>query len=157
MKIITYIAAFFVAKWRQIKRIPGLLKGSYRIIRKAPKHVQIVLLLFVIYLVSPLDVIPNFIPVIGVLDDILVLALMGRYVYRHVPELAEYWGMPAPKPTRKQRIAELELTLQVLGEQLAEQDMIIAMLRFENEAVTEGFDDLFNRVDAAALEDQNDF
>lgn len=162
MKFLLYIAAWFVTKARQIAKIPGLVKGSYRIIRKAPIHVQIILLLFVLYLASPLDVIPNFIPVIGVLDDILVLPLMGRYVYRHVPALAQYWGMPAPKPTRRQRIIELELTVVSLASMVDEQENVIKQLRFENETMAEGWEDIFEQGDfppadpVAAFEQHND-
>lgn len=160
MKFLVYIAAWFVTKARQIRRIPGLIAGSYRIIRKAPIRVQIILVLFVLYLVSPLDVVPNFIPVIGVLDDILVLALMGRYIYRHVPALAEYWGLPAPKPSRKQRIIELELTVASLASMVDEQDGVIKQLRFENDSMAEGWDDIFERANlvdpVVAFEQHND-
>lgn len=37
------------------------------------------------YLVSPIQLIPNFIPVIGQLDDILVLMVALRYTCRHLP------------------------------------------------------------------------
>jgi uncharacterized membrane protein YkvA (DUF1232 family) len=44
-------------------------------------------------LLSPTDLIPEFLPVIGPLDDIIVVALLLRYAARRVPQdvLAEAW------------------------------------------------------------------
>jgi len=38
-------------------------------------------------LASPVDLIPDFIPVLGQLDDLVVLAWALRYIDKHVPEL----------------------------------------------------------------------
>ncbi len=37
------------------------------------------------YLVSPIQILPNIIPVIGQTDDVLVLMAALRYTARHVP------------------------------------------------------------------------
>jgi uncharacterized membrane protein YkvA (DUF1232 family) len=60
---------------------------------------------------APIDLIPEFLPVIGPLDDVLVVALALRYAARRVPRavLTEAWpgdprllerllGGPAPGP-----------------------------------------------------------
>ncbi|MFA5774916.1 MAG: DUF1232 domain-containing protein [Ilumatobacteraceae bacterium] len=46
-----------------------------------------------IWVVSPIDLIPEFIPVIGPLDDIIVVALVLRFVVRRIPPsvLFEAW------------------------------------------------------------------
>lgn len=47
---------------------------------------------------SPLDLIPEFLPVIGPLDDIVVVAVALRYAARRIPRaiLLEAWpGEPA--------------------------------------------------------------
>jgi len=38
-----------------------------------------------VYLLSPLDLVPDFIPVVGALDDAVVVALALRYAGRRVP------------------------------------------------------------------------
>lgn len=50
------------------------------------------------WLVSPIDLIPEFIPVAGPLDDAIVAALVLRHVLRHTDRvvLADHWrGDPA--------------------------------------------------------------
>jgi uncharacterized membrane protein YkvA (DUF1232 family) len=52
----------------------------------------------VVWLVSPIDLIPEFIPVLGPLDDAVVAALVLRHVLRRTDRdvLAEHWrGEPA--------------------------------------------------------------
>lgn len=51
-----------------------------------------------LWAVSPIDLIPEFLPVIGPLDDIVVIALALRYAGRQVPRavILEAWpGNPA--------------------------------------------------------------
>ena len=48
-----------------------------------PLRVKIVIVLTGIYLLNPIDLIPDFIPVLGQLDDIVVLGLAVRYIKRH--------------------------------------------------------------------------
>ena len=46
-----------------------------------------------IWVISPIDLIPEFLPVIGPLDDVVVVALAFRYAARRVPRavLLEAW------------------------------------------------------------------
>jgi uncharacterized membrane protein YkvA (DUF1232 family) len=48
-----------------------------------PLRVKIVIVLTGIYILNPIDLIPDFIPVLGQLDDIIVLSLAVRYIKRH--------------------------------------------------------------------------
>jgi uncharacterized membrane protein YkvA (DUF1232 family) len=61
------------------------IKKASLIIADAPFMVKLVLFFAVLYLLSPIDLIPDFIPVIGQLDDLLIISLVVRYVKKHVP------------------------------------------------------------------------
>ena len=65
---------------------------------RVPRRAKIVLGVAAGYLAMPIDVIPDFIPVAGQIDDAIVAAFALRYVIRATPEsvLAEHWdGDPA--------------------------------------------------------------
>ena len=50
-----------------------------------PTRAKVALLVAIVWTVSPIDLIPEFLPVIGPLDDIVVIALAIRYAARAVP------------------------------------------------------------------------
>jgi uncharacterized membrane protein YkvA (DUF1232 family) len=51
---------------------------------ETPLRVKVVIVLTAIYLLNPIDLIPDFIPVLGHLDDIVILTLAVRYIKRHI-------------------------------------------------------------------------
>ena len=53
-------------------------------IKSCPLRVKIVAGLCIVYLLSPIDLIPDFIPVIGQLDDLLLLMWLTNYVRRNI-------------------------------------------------------------------------
>jgi uncharacterized membrane protein YkvA (DUF1232 family) len=53
--------------------------------RRVPRCVKVLLLALAVYLALPLDLIPDFIPVIGYLDDLLVVLLVVSILLRAVP------------------------------------------------------------------------
>lgn len=64
-----------------------------------PRRAKVAVALAAVWVLSPIDLIPEFLPVIGPLDDALVVALCLRYAARRVPMavLAEAWpGRPEP-------------------------------------------------------------
>jgi uncharacterized membrane protein YkvA (DUF1232 family) len=64
---------------------------------RVPRRAKIAIVIAGIWVASPIDLIPEFIPVIGPLDDIVVVALALRYAGRHVPRdvlLAAWPGEP---------------------------------------------------------------
>jgi uncharacterized membrane protein YkvA (DUF1232 family) len=55
------------------------------------------LLLLVAYLASPLDLVPDFVPVLGYADDVIIVAAVLRSVFRHAgpASLEQHWrGTP---------------------------------------------------------------
>ena len=67
----------------------GKMTGFLRALandERIPKRDKAVLAGMTVYLASPLDLIPDFIPVLGYADDAIVLALALDYVFNVVPE-----------------------------------------------------------------------
>src|SRR5215218_3649252 len=52
---------------------------------RIPRRAKIAVLLAGLWVASPIDLVPEFLPVIGPLDDIVVVALAFRYAARQVP------------------------------------------------------------------------
>jgi uncharacterized membrane protein YkvA (DUF1232 family) len=75
--------------------IPDLLRLLRSIIadRSAPLDVRLVLIGLVAWIISPIDLIPEFIPVLGPLDDVVVAIVALRFVRRRlgVEELRRRW------------------------------------------------------------------
>jgi uncharacterized membrane protein YkvA (DUF1232 family) len=65
------------------------LRGDPRV----PRRAKVVVALAGLWLLSPIDLLPEFLPVIGPLDDVVVVALALRYAARQVPHetLAASW------------------------------------------------------------------
>jgi uncharacterized membrane protein YkvA (DUF1232 family) len=96
-------AACVIASWLLLlllaRRLPpGILRDlaafipdcvtTVRRLRKdprVPRRAKAAIILAGIWVASPIDLIPEFIPVIGPLDDIVVVALALRYAGRQVP------------------------------------------------------------------------
>ena len=65
---------------------------------RVPRRAKIAVAFAGLWVLSPIDLIPEFLPVIGPLDDVVVVALAFRYAARQVPieVLFEAWpGKPA--------------------------------------------------------------
>jgi uncharacterized membrane protein YkvA (DUF1232 family) len=60
-----------------------------------PRRAKLVILLAGLWLLSPIDLLPEFLPVIGPLDDVLVIALALRYAARSVPRPVLLGAWPA--------------------------------------------------------------
>ncbi len=76
-----------------IRLVRGLLADP-----DAPTSVRVALACLLLYLLSPIDLIPDFVPVIGSADDLIVSAVVLRWVGRRVglDDLQARWtGDPA--------------------------------------------------------------
>ena len=78
--------------------IPDCLVMFRRLLadERVPRRRKFALLALLGYLALPFDLVPDFIPVAGQLDDVLAVALVLRYVLRSAsPQLlAEHWPGP---------------------------------------------------------------
>jgi uncharacterized membrane protein YkvA (DUF1232 family) len=76
--------------------VPDVLRLLRSIIgdRSAPLDVRVVLIGLVAWILSPIDLIPEFIPVLGPLDDVVVAVVAMRYVRRRVgvDDLRRRWS-----------------------------------------------------------------
>jgi len=52
----------------------------------APRGVRVALVILLVWLISPIDLVPEFIPVLGPLDDVIVAVVILRYVRRRLGE-----------------------------------------------------------------------
>jgi uncharacterized membrane protein YkvA (DUF1232 family) len=76
-----------------VRLVRGLLSDS-----GTPMSARVALAGLLLYLLSPIDLIPDFIPVLGSADDVIVAAVVLRWVGRRVglEDLRERWtGDPA--------------------------------------------------------------
>lgn len=60
---------------------------------RVPRRARVAIVIAALWVASPIDLIPEFLPVIGPLDDVVVVALALRYAGRQVPRgvLVEAW------------------------------------------------------------------
>ena len=54
--------------------------------RKTPWYAKLFAALTVVYALSPIDFIPDFIPVLGYLDDLIILPLLVALTVKFIPE-----------------------------------------------------------------------
>jgi uncharacterized membrane protein YkvA (DUF1232 family) len=60
---------------------------------RVPRRARVAVVVAMLWVLSPIDLIPEFLPVIGPLDDVIVVALLLRYAGRSVPRqvLLDAW------------------------------------------------------------------
>ena len=75
-------AAFLALPWRQRARLAGRLVRDSRVHPAA----RIGFPILILYLLSPIDLIPDFIPVLGYVDDLLILLLALWAFSKLVPQ-----------------------------------------------------------------------
>ena len=79
--------------------LPACATTMWRLRRDphVPRRAKAALLFAGLWVLSPIDLIPEFLPVIGPLDDVVVVALALRYAARRVPRavLEDAWASEA--------------------------------------------------------------
>lgn len=92
-----------------VRFLPDCVTVARRLRRdpRVPRRAKVAVVLAGLWVASPIDLIPEFLPVIGPLDDVVVVALALRYAARQMPRavLLEAW----PGETR--------ILLRLLGDQ----------------------------------------
>ncbi len=86
-----------------LKDLAGFLPACVTLARRlradprVPWQAKAAVVLAGLWVLSPVDLLPEFLPVIGPLDDVLVVALALRYAARQVPRevlVAAWPGQP---------------------------------------------------------------
>jgi uncharacterized membrane protein YkvA (DUF1232 family) len=75
--------------------LPACVTAARRLRRdpRVPRRAKVALLVAVLWVISPIDLIPEFLPVIGPLDDVVAVVLLLRFAGRSIPRpvLLEAW------------------------------------------------------------------
>ena len=67
------------------KKLPLNLKDIIKVVKssKTPLKAKLSIVVLLLYIVSPIDLVPDFIPVIGQLDDLVVVGLLIKQIYKY--------------------------------------------------------------------------
>jgi uncharacterized membrane protein YkvA (DUF1232 family) len=117
------------------KDLAGFLPAcatTLRALRKdprVPRQAKIALAIAAVWMISPIDLIPEFLPIIGPLDDVIVVVLALRYAARQVPRasIEEAWpgerrlldrllGPRASRPGQSDSSAQITVEVQYTAE-----------------------------------------
>lgn len=126
MALLAVYAVVVAALWLYARRHPDvvtardalrLLPDVLRLVRRLaadrglPRGVRLRLVLLLAYLASPIDLVPDFIPIVGYADDAVIVGLVLRSVVRTAgPEaLARHWPGSPEGLALVQRLAGLGL------------------------------------------------
>lgn len=77
--------------WKRLSVLWTVVRGDARLLWRALRHPQapgwlkLATLGLVAYVIWPLDLIPEFLPVIGVVDDIVLVPLAIRFLLDRLP------------------------------------------------------------------------
>jgi uncharacterized membrane protein YkvA (DUF1232 family) len=111
LKLVLIAAGVMVALWGLLvilaarlppgllKDLAGFLPACVTLVRRlradprVPWQAKAAVVVAGLWVLSPIDLLPEFLPVIGPLDDVVVVALALRYAARRVPRevLVEAW------------------------------------------------------------------
>jgi uncharacterized membrane protein YkvA (DUF1232 family) len=100
--------------------LPACVTTARRLRRHdaVPRRAKVALLVAIVWVLSPIDLLPEFLPVIGPLDDVVAVVLLLRYAARAVPRavLLEAWPaeprllerLLGPRPIRSRPVRETD-------------------------------------------------
>ncbi|WP_160671909.1 YkvA family protein [Clostridium sp. C8-1-8] len=89
LKSFTNIFGFSLKKFRNrtknMKKEIGALYLAYRR-KEIPIYTKLIILLVVGYALSPIDLIPDFVPILGYVDDVIILPLGIALAVKSIPK-----------------------------------------------------------------------
>lgn len=95
------LVVFWISRPRGVglREVAGAIPDVVRLLRsligdrRTPLDVRLLLIGLVAWILSPIDLIPEFIPVLGPVDDVIVAVVAMRYVRRRIgmDELRARW------------------------------------------------------------------
>jgi uncharacterized membrane protein YkvA (DUF1232 family) len=111
LQLLAVAVAIVVASWGtlfllarrlppgSLKELAGFLPNCIRLVRRLrsrpeiPRRARVAVVVAGLWVLSPVDLIPEVLPIIGPLDDVVVVALALRYAARRVPRnvLLDAW------------------------------------------------------------------
>jgi uncharacterized membrane protein YkvA (DUF1232 family) len=102
-------ALLVVLAWRlpegSLKELASFLPDCVTTVRRlrsdprVPRRAKLAVAFAGLWVLSPIDLIPEFLPVIGPLDDVVVVALAFRYAARQVPHDVVFEAWPGKRST----------------------------------------------------------
>lgn len=113
VQITILVVALWLASWVTMvllaKRLPpGLLRDAAEFLPACvttarrlrgnpavPRRAKLALLAAILWVLSPIDLLPEFLPVIGPLDDVVAVVLLLRYAARAIPREVLLAAWPA--------------------------------------------------------------
>jgi uncharacterized membrane protein YkvA (DUF1232 family) len=77
--------------------LPACATATRRLRRdpRVPRRAKVAVAFAGLWVLSPIDLIPEFLPIIGPLDDVIVVALALRYAARQIPREVLFDAWPA--------------------------------------------------------------
>lgn len=94
-----------------LRLLPDLIRLLRRLAKyqTLPAGIRVTLVLLLAYLLCPIDLVPDFIPVLGYADDAIIIVIALRSVARHAGPgaLAKHWPGTPEGLTTIQRFAGL--------------------------------------------------
>ncbi len=88
-----------------LRELAGFLPAAVTTVRRlrtdprVPRRARLAIGFAALWVLSPIDLIPEFLPIIGPLDDVVVVALAFRYAARQVPRSVLLGAWPADPAT----------------------------------------------------------
>ncbi|NQU44967.1 DUF1232 domain-containing protein [bacterium] len=78
----------FLSLRRSFQRLRGKIRFLHRLLRhpRTPWISRAFVVLTLLYLISPLDLIPDWIPILGILDDLVIVPLLLWLAIRLAPD-----------------------------------------------------------------------
>ena len=78
--------------WKRLSLLWTVIRGDARLLWRALRHplapgwLKAAVALIVLYVVSPIDLIPDVVPFLGVMDDVVLVPLAIRFILSRLPQ-----------------------------------------------------------------------